>query len=108
MDKLNVEDLFSNPTYADNQYKIICQEIKDFQDTLDKEHEVGLITPNNSYKPFVICEMGYHNPSLIYFYGYIDGQIAQIIQNVNQINLSLVAVQKENGKPARRIGFSVD
>ncbi len=108
MDNITVEDLLSNPTYADNQCEIIRQEIEDFQNTLDAEHEVGLIMPNNSCKPFIVCEMGYHNPSLIYFYGYIDKQEAQIIQNINQINLSLISVPKEKGKQARRIGFSID
>ena len=102
---LKPEDLFSDASYADNQYEIICEEIKAFEDELDDNNEVGLIAPNNSSFPFVIECIGYHNPHLIIFYGYVNNKKAQLIQHVNQINLSLISVPKETDKPKRKIGF---
>ena len=102
---LKPEDFLSNSSYADNQYEIICEEIKTFEDELDINHEVGLIMPNNTSLPFIIESVGYHNPYLIMFYGYINNKPAQLIQHVNQINLSLIAVSREKGKPKRKIGF---
>ena len=105
MVNLKAEDFFSDASYADNQYEIICEEIKAFEDELDSSYEVGLIMPNNSSVPFIIESVGYHNPYLIMFYGYINNKPSQLIQHVNQINLSLIAVPKEKEKPKRKIGF---
>ena len=102
---LKPADFLSDTSYADNQYEIICEEIEAFENKLDISHEVGLIIPNNTSVPFIIESIGYHNPYLIMFYGYINNKPAQLIQHVNQINLSLIAVPKEKGKPKRKIGF---
>lgn len=105
---INYKDLLRDYSYADNQYEILCNEIKQFQDNLDDEHEIGLITPYNSSKIFIITDLGFHNPNLIYFYGYYDDHEAQLIQHVNQINILLTAIPKQPNKPLRRVGFITD
>lgn len=55
-----------------------------------------------------VTEIGYHNPSLIFFYGYVDGQFSQLIQNVSQLNFLLTVLPKSDpDKPPNRIiGFN--
>ena len=103
---MNNNFILDDPKLASYQHEILIEQIKEFQESLDDEHEVGLITPFNSSKPFVITEIGYHNPYLIYFYGYYNNQDSTLIQHINQISLLLTPVEKQPNKPARRIGFN--
>ncbi len=97
-------------TYADNQYKILMKSIIEFQNTLDEEHEVGAMLSSFGQNVIMnVTDLGYANPSLIIFYGYVNGQRCELYQHVNQINFLLMACPKiEPDKPARRIGFCVD
>ena len=97
-------------TLASYQYEIIKDEIKDFEKTLDDEHEVCLkLCDFGQSISMNVVEIGYADPDLIFYYGYINGQYAQLIQHINQINFLLVSVQKEDPDvPARRIGFVVN
>ena len=92
---------------ADNQYDIIKQEILNFQEELDEEHEIAIALANfgNSYV-INVSRIGYHNPDLLVFWGTLNGSNVQLIQHVNQLNFLLMAIPKEDkSKPARRIGF---
>lgn len=92
---------------ADWQYEKICEEIKEFQDELDDEHEVALMLTNFGQSIVMnVTSLGYQNPCLIYYYGDVNGNHCQLIQHVSQISFLLMAVKRSDpNKPARRIGF---
>ena len=56
-----------------------------------------------------VDDIGYQNPDIMYFYGTVNGNQAQLIQHVSQLNFMLMAVPKDlpERKP-RRIGFVND
>lgn len=99
-----------NYNLADYQYELLCKNIKDFQDSLDDEHEVGLQLASFGQSILLnVTDIGYSNPSLIHFYGYYNGNEAHLIQHINQLSFLLVSVSKsEPDKPARRIGFDTN
>lgn len=92
---------------ADWKYEKIVEQIKDFQNGLDSEHEVALLLASfGSTITLTVTDIGYQNPDLLYFYGYINGKEAQLIQHTSQLNFLLTSVERaDKTKPARRIGF---
>lgn len=92
---------------ADWKYEKIMEQIRDFEDTLDAEHEVALkLASFGSSVTMIITEISYQNPDLLYFYGFVNGTDAQLIQHMSQLNFLLTSVEREDkSKPARRIGF---
>lgn len=99
---------FRNYTLADYQYEIICESIKDFENKLDNEHEIALQLASFGQSVLLnVTDIGYSNPHIIHFYGFVNGQKAHLIQHVNQLNFLMVSTPKENpSKPPRRIGFN--
>lgn len=97
---------------ADYQYEIIRQAIIDFENSLDQDHEIAIkLAAFGQTILLNVTDLGYSNPSLIHFYGYIDASNsrAELIQHINQLHFLLLAVQKaEPGKPPRRIGFQLE
>jgi len=87
-------------------YKRLAEYIKDFEEELDEEHEIGArLVSFGSNIIFHIEDMGYYGPDIIAFYGLNDkGEKVQLIQNIAQLSVLLVAVKKL-GEKARRIGF---
>ena len=92
---------------ADYQFELIMEEIKTFQRDLDDEHEVGVYLASFGQCVLMnVTNIGYANPSIIYFYGFVNGKKSTLIQHVNQLNFLLTSVEKADpDKPARRIGF---
>ena len=92
---------------ADYTYEIIMDRIKEFEETLDDEHEIALrLASFGQSVTLSVTDIGYSNPSTLVFYGLIGDQPATLIQHVSQLNFLLMAVKKaEPDKPARRIGF---
>lgn len=94
--------------YANIFYEQLVKEIRNFDNSLDEDHEVGvkLVTYGNTYQ-FYLTDLGYHNPYLIFFYGILpDGSPIQLIQHVSQINFVLIKLKKlDPEKPKRKIGF---
>ncbi len=92
---------------ADWKYEKIMEQIHDFEETLDDEHEIALkLASFGSSITMVVTEIGYQNPGLLYFYGFVNGVEAQLIQHMSQLNFLLISVEREDKtKPARRIGF---
>ena len=94
---------------ADWQYEKICEQIKEFQDSLDSDHEIALQLTNFGQSIILnVTDIGYQNSCLIYYYGYANGKYCQLIQHISQINFLLMSVPKPDpAKPARRvlIGF---
>ena len=88
------------------QYKKLAEQIAEFQDSLDDEHEVGLMLASFGQPVMMQVEtIGYQNPYLLYFYGWVKSQKTQLIQHMNQLNFLLIAQKVEDGQPPRRIGF---
>lgn len=92
---------------ADWKYEKIMEEIADFEKALDKDHEIALkLAAFGSSVTMVVTSIGYQNPDMLYFYGFVNGKDAQLIQHVSQLNFLMTSVErKDKTKPARRIGF---
>ena len=92
---------------ADWKYEKIMEQIHDFEETLDAEHEIALkLASFGSSITMIVTDISYQNPDLLYFYGFVNGKDAQLIQHINQLNFLLTSVEREDkSKPARRIGF---
>ncbi len=103
-----LQQLTRDVTLASNQYEIISEQIKEFQDNLDNEHEIALLLTNFGQSiTMSVTRIGFYDPSLICYYGFVNGKECKLIQHISQISFLLVAVQKEDpDKPPRRIGFN--
>lgn len=102
-------ELFRDHKLADRQYELLCTYIKEFQDDLDDDHEVCMQLASFGQNILLqVTDIGYANPSLITFYGYVNNQYCELIQHVNQLSFLLMSCPKaEPEKPARRIGFDL-
>ena len=84
--------------------------IEDFEKELDDEHQVGIkLVSFGNGNSFYVEDIGYWGPDLICFYCYdknTESEV-QLIQNVSQINLLLMALPiiKEVRK---KVGFRVN
>ena len=98
-----------NYQLADWKYEEIIEQIDEFQNSLDSDHEVAIFLASfGSSVCMQVTRVGYQNPDLLYFYGYVNGVESQLIQHVSQLNFLLTSVEREDKtKPARRIGFEV-
>ena len=94
---------------ADYTYEIILDRIKEFEEDLDSDHEVGIkLASFGQSITMSVTDIGYSNPSTLVFYGFIGEQPATLIQHVSQLNFLLLAVKKADPeKPPRRIGFAL-
>ena len=94
---------------ADYSYEVIMKRIREFEETLDDDHEIAIqLASFGQSVTLSVTDIGYSNPSTLVFYGYVGDQRATLIQHMSQLNFLLIAVKKaEPEKPARRIGFSV-
>ncbi len=101
------DDLLDDPSHAKWQYEKLCEQIKEFQDGIDSEHELALMLTNFGQSiTLVVTDISYQNPCLIYYYGYVNGKYCQLIQHVSQINFLMKSVPKSDpNAPARRVGF---
>lgn len=97
-----------NCNLADYSYEVIMERIKEFEDTLDNDHEVALrLASFGQSITLSVVDIGYSNPSTLVFPGYVGDQPATLIQHMSQLNFLLLAVKKADPeKPPRRIGFS--
>lgn len=102
--------MINDPTLASWKYKKIMEEIKAFESNLDNDHEIAiqLASFGTSIK-MAVHDIGYQNPDMLYFFGKVDGQEAQLIQHVSQLNFLLLAVAKRNSaKSPRRIAIGFE
>lgn len=90
---------------ADYTYEIIMEQIKEFEDDLDDDHEVAIkLASFGQSVTMAVSEIGYANPSTLMFYGYVGDQFATLVQHVSQLNFLLLAAKKQDpAKPARRV-----
>lgn len=99
-----------NPLTADHVYDVILSRIKDFEDQLDDDHEVALmLTSFGQSITLSVTEIGYENPNILIFKGYIGNQHATLIQHMSQLNFLMLANPKAvpNEPPRRVIGFAL-
>ena len=93
---------------AEWAYERLILYLKNFEEQLDKNHEVAMGFAGTSAGVLRIEGVGYFDPDMITFYGTEeDGARMQLIQHVTQLNVVLRAVSKATPaeEPARRIGF---
>ncbi len=93
---------------ADYSYEVIMRRIKEFEQSLDSDHEVAVkLASFGQAVTMTVTGVGYSNPSTLVFYGLVGDQPATLIQHMTQLNFLLLAVKKPDPeKPPRRIGFS--
>ncbi|MEM6372924.1 MAG: DUF6173 family protein [Pseudomonadota bacterium] len=88
-------------------YERIVMYLKNFEETLDNEHEVAMGFTGGDAGVLRIEGMGYFDPDIVTFYGSDPaGAKTQLIQHVTQMNVMLRALPKavEQAEP-NRIGF---
>ena len=91
---------------AEWTYERLGSYIRDFENELDQDHEVGarLVSFGQAIL-FHIESLGYYGPDIISFKGVTDkGENVKLIQNVSQLSVLLIAMPKR-GEQAKRIGF---
>jgi len=94
---------------AESAFERLGNMVKDFEADLDNEHEIGVgLVCFGVSTQFHIQNIGYWGPDIITFAGVNEnGERVQLIQNVSQLSVLLVAMKKLGDKP-RRIGFLWD
>ncbi|MBN2661129.1 MAG: hypothetical protein JXR54_07665 [Tannerellaceae bacterium] len=94
---------------AEAYYERLAEYIIDFEKNLEEDKEVGAKLVNFGETITIHVEdIGYYNPRLICFYGTdMNGQRVQLIQHVNQINLLLIALKREEKKERPRVGYKL-
>lgn len=99
-------ELLTDKNPAEWTYDRLLEYFRDFEKTLDQNHEVGVrLVSFGGNTTFHIVEIGYYGPDIITFYG-VDSKnhSVQLIQNISQLSVLLIAVEKRGEKPVR-IGF---
>lgn len=100
-------DIPSQHMFSDTQFKIIKKYIQEFEATLDKEHNVGVLLTNFGQSiTMQVCEITYEKSVVLIFKGWVNGQYSTLIQHINQLNFLLTALPIEKEQPKRKIGFS--
>lgn len=95
-------------SYSDTQFELLKEQIKEFEKTLDSEHEIAILLTNFGQSILMqVTEVSYRMPVLMIFKGYVDGVESTLIQHLNQLNFLITSVQKEPDRPKRQIGFSI-
>jgi hypothetical protein len=95
---------------ASEFHKRLVEYCREFDRTLDSEHEVGVrLVCYGQAVSLYVNGISYYNPSLIHFYGVLDDGVTpvQLIQHVSQISFLLMALPKKDpNKPKRPFGFA--
>lgn len=101
------KDFLEDPYLANWKHKKIMEQIKMFEEKLDDNHEIAIqLTSFGVSKLMAVHEISYQNPDMLYFFGTVDGQPAQLIQHTSQLNFLIIAVEKPDlSAPARRISI---
>lgn len=114
MDNIPIEVMKMEPIrdykLADRKYEILKQQIQEFQENLSDDVDVCVqLASFGASIIMYVSDIGFQNPDILYFWGFVNGNEAQLIQHISQLNFMLMAVkkQKPEDKP-RRIGFCAD
>lgn len=104
---LSSKDLLRDHYHADWKHEKIMENIRDFESTLDEQHEIALLLSSfGTSTLMLVTKIEFQNPDMLYFYGFVDGKKAQLIQHTSQLNFLITSVPKADPtKEPRRIGF---
>jgi hypothetical protein len=94
--------------FASHFAERLFSEIQEFNNNLDADHEVGIThLAFGQSITFHVSYIGYYDPSVIIFHGHTnEGERVKLIQNISQISLILIALQRrEPEQPKPKIGF---
>lgn len=106
LEEINNE-LPTNYMFSDAQFEIIKKYIQEFEEKLDKEHNVGVMLTNFGQSVLMeVNEITYERSVVLIFKGWVNGHYSTLIQHINQLNFLLTAVPTEENKPKRKIGFT--
>lgn len=95
--------------WSDEQFEILKKYITSFEESLDNEHEVGVLLTNFGQSVLMqVTSVTYEFPVILIFKGFVNGREATLIQHVNQLNFLLTSMEREDDKPKNRIGFYVE
>lgn len=114
IDNMPIEEVRMKPIrdykLADRKYEILKQQIEKFQENLSDDVDVCVqLASFGASIVMYVSKIGFQNPDILYFWGEVGENKAQLIQHVSQLNFMLMAVkkQKSEDKP-RRIGFTAN
>lgn len=95
---------------ASSKFLVLKQEIEAFQANLSDDVDVVLALASFGNDTLMqVAKIGFRDPDILYFWGYINGNEAELIQHVTQLNFILMTAQKADpSEPPRRIGFNVE
>ncbi|HCP14847.1 MAG TPA: hypothetical protein DIT32_03595 [Peptococcaceae bacterium] len=96
-----------NPSNAESQFNNLKEQITKFERYLDDQSEpMMMIAAFGQNILMQVTNISFKNPCLIYYYGFVNGERAQLIQHINQINFLLTMAPKADPESRpRRIGF---
>lgn len=104
-----MQDVPTRYMWSDTQFEIIRDYIERFEESLDPEHEVGVMLTNFGQSILMlVTHVTYEKSVLMVFKGFVNGREATLIQHINQLNFMLTSVEKEPDRPKRKIGFVSD
>lgn len=96
-------------TDSETQFEILKQYIEEFQNSLDSEHEVGMLLTNFGKNILLrVTYISYESPVLMIFKGFVNDKESTLVQHVDQLNFLLTSVEKEPNRPKRKIGFAAE
>ncbi|NNE87749.1 MAG: hypothetical protein HKN27_06700 [Silicimonas sp.] len=95
---------------AEWAYERLILYIKNFEETLDNDHEAAMGFTDTGGGILKIEGLGYFDPDVVTFYGSDQtGARVQLVQHVSQLNVLLRAMPKAPDAPEpRRIGFKLE
>ena len=90
---------------ADTFYERLRYQIEEIEKELAGDEQLAVVHYNSAGQPFMVRDIGYHNPNLIILYGQdADNNECSILAHMNTIQLVLIRVKVKEVKPYR-IGF---
>ena len=99
LENLNIPEIGPLPiaySYSDTQFEILKKYIRDFEETLDADHEIGLLLTNFGQSIIMqVTEISYEESVLMIFKGYVNGKMSTLVQHVSQLNFLLTSIEKE-------------
>jgi hypothetical protein len=105
---IEIEPLPIAYSYSDTQVEVIKKYVLEFQQSLDKEHDVALLLTHFGNSILMeVTHIGYEESVLIIFKGLVNGRESTLIQHVSQLNFLLTSVPKDPALPKRHIGFTL-
>lgn len=95
---------------AEEVFNHLLARVQEFQANLPEHHELGIQLANfGGERALHVRGMGFRNPSIIEFYGLLDGdRQVTVVQHVSQLNFLLIAVPPVPEQAPYRIGFGAE